>query len=111
ADRALPDMRGDRRQHVVEDRGLPRQHRLHRGRRALERDMGDVDAVLELEQPFAGKVRRRAIAWARVAVLARIGLEQVDQLLTLFAGSDGCTVIISGAVTTSETGVKLLTGS
>jgi hypothetical protein len=56
--------------------------------------VGDVDAVFELEQPLAGKMRSNSIS-----------------SFMSFAGKDGWTTIISGADTTSVTGVKLLNGS
>src|SRR5262249_59842174 len=60
---------------------LPGQHRLHRRCCALERDMRDLNSVIEVEQPDAGEMRRSTVAGTGVAVLAGIGLEHRDQLL------------------------------
>src|SRR5262245_18756368 len=62
------------------DRRVAGDRRGDRRRRAGERNDGEVEPEGELEQ-LAGKMRRRADARLRKAVLGGTGLDQRDQLL------------------------------
>ena len=78
---ALFDVTGHERKRDVQDLGVAGDRRHDRGAATLERHLHDIEFVRELEQSLDGHVRGRSITRACVAVLARICLQQLDELL------------------------------
>jgi hypothetical protein len=67
----------------MHDRGVSGDGRGDRRRGALERHVDHVDLVGDLVDELAFEVRRSAHAGSPVLVLARIGLQERDQLLQI----------------------------
>ena len=85
-------------------------HRIHDRRAAVERHMREIELVGRLQQ-LAREMPGLPHARRGEVVLAGIGLMNATSSLTVFAGTDGCTISTFGADAATVIGAKSLIAS